>query len=122
MYLQRGWDPDSGEVLHAEAGMWRATQDGVLAATIAQPRTAEVSEGTISRGLIVLASTNVGRAAHASPLVATQRTYRLSGDKLTYAVEMTTAEGDEPHPPPGWHPAPRRRVRLRTDRPQSSVK
>ncbi len=70
--------------------MWRATPDGVLAATIAQPRTAEVSEGTIRPGLVVLASTNIGRAANASPLVAIQRTYRLSGDKLTYAVEMTT--------------------------------
>ena len=90
VYLQRGWDPESGEILHAEAGMWRATQDGVVAATIAQPRTAEVSEGTISRGLVVLTSTNVGRAVNASPLVATQRTYRLSADTLTYAVDMTT--------------------------------
>jgi hypothetical protein len=90
VYLQRGWDPASDEVLHAEAGMWRAMPDGVLAATIAQPRTAEVSEGTIKPGLVVLASTNVGRAANASPLVATRRTYRLNGDKLMYVVEMTT--------------------------------
>ena len=92
VYLQRGWDPESGEVLHAEAGMWRATQDGVVAATIAQPRTAEVSEGTISRGLIVLTSTNVGRAVNGPPLVATQRTYRLNEDNLTYAVDMTTLQ------------------------------
>lgn len=45
VYMQRAWDPGSGEVLHAETGTWRATPDGVLAATIAQPRTAEVSEG-----------------------------------------------------------------------------
>jgi hypothetical protein len=92
LYLQRGWDPASGDVLHAEAGMWRATSDGALAATIAQPRTTEVSEGKISPGLVVLASTSVGRAANAPPLVATRRTYRLSRDKLTYAVEMTTLE------------------------------
>lgn len=92
LYLQRGWDPGSGEVLHAEAGMWRATPDGALTATIAQPRTTEVSEGKISPGLIVLASTTVGRAASSPPLVATRRTYRLSGDKLTYVVEITTLE------------------------------
>jgi hypothetical protein len=92
LYLQRGWDPESGEVLHAEAGMWRATPDGVLTATIAQPRTTEVAEGKISPGLVVLASTTVGRAAIAPPLVATRRTYRLSGDKLTYVVEITTLQ------------------------------
>ena len=91
VYLQRGWDPESGEVLHAEAGMWRATQDGVVAATIAQPKTAEVSEGTISRGLIVLTSTNVGRAVNGPPLVATQGP-RLDDDNLTYAVDMTTLQ------------------------------
>jgi THAP4-like, heme-binding beta-barrel domain len=90
LYLQKGWDPESGEVLHAEAGMWRATPDGVLAATIAQPRTTEVAEGKIRPGLVVLVSTHVGRAANAAPLVATRRTYRLSGDKLTYVVEITT--------------------------------
>lgn len=92
VYLQRGWDPATGDILHAEAGMWRAMPDGVLAATIAQPRTTEVAEGKISPGLVVLASTSVGRAANAPPLAATRRTYRLSGDKLTYVVEMTTLE------------------------------
>ena len=121
VYLQRGWDPVNAEILHAEAGMWRATPDGVLAATIAQPRTAEVSEGTITAGLVVLASTNVGRAARASPLVATQRTYRLNGDKLTYAVEMTTEKVTSPTPPPGGIPAPRRRIRAVMPT-QSSVK
>jgi hypothetical protein len=96
LYIQRGWDPGSGEVLHAEAGMWRTTPDGTLAATIAQPRTAEVSEGTISSGVVVLASTTVGRAANGPPLVAIRRTYRLKADKLTYAVEMTTREVTSP--------------------------
>jgi len=90
VYLQRAWDPGSGEVLHAETGTWRATADGVVAATIAQPRTAEVSEGTIGPGMVELVSTSVGRAANASPLVATRRSYRLSGDELTYEFEMTT--------------------------------
>lgn len=92
LYLQRGWDPASGDVLHAEAGMWRATSDGVLAATIAQPLTTEVSEGTIRPGSVVLGSTSVGRAANGPPLVTTRRTYRLRGDKLTYVVEMTTLQ------------------------------
>lgn len=90
VYMQRAWDPGSGEVLHAETGTWRATPDGVLAATIAQPRTAEVSEGTIGPGVVELASSSVGRAVNASPLVATRRSYRLNGDELTYEFEMTT--------------------------------
>jgi len=40
--------------------------------------------------MVELASTSVGRAANASPLVATRRSYRLSGDELTYEFEMTT--------------------------------
>ena len=112
VYLQQGWDPVGAEILHAEAGMWRATQDGVLAATIAQPRTAEVSEGTITAGLIVLASTNVGRAARASPLVATQQDVSAQRGQADVRRGNDDREGDEPDPATWWDPcSASRRIR-----------
>jgi len=95
-YLQRAWSPASGEVLHAEAGMWRATPEGVLVVTIAQPRRTEVSEGAVRDGLIELSSTGTGHATDASPVVASRRRYRLYGDELSYEFEMATRSVAEP--------------------------
>ena len=89
-YLQRSWRPNTDEVLHAEAGMWRATDEGRLTAMIAQPRTTEVSEGTIVDRAITLESTNIGRSAPPSKLVAVRRTYRVEGDELVWQMEMAT--------------------------------
>lgn len=90
LYLQRGWDPATGQTLHAEAGIWRVTDDGALTVTIAQPRTAEVSEGTIANGVVELASTSVGRATPPSRLVAVRRRYTVAGDSLEYEMGMAT--------------------------------
>ena len=89
-YLQRAWRPESDEVLHAEAGIWRGTDEGRLTAIIAQPRTAEVSEGTILDGAITLESTSIGRSAPPSKLAAVRRTYRIEGDELAWEMEMAT--------------------------------
>jgi hypothetical protein len=95
-YLQRAWTPSSGEVLHAEAGMWRCSPEGGLVVTISQPRRSEVSEGTIRTGVIELASTGTGQATGVAPVVASRRRYRLSGDVLSYEFEMATASVAEP--------------------------
>jgi hypothetical protein len=95
VYLQRAWDPVSGATLHAETGIWRCTPEGVLAATVAQPRTAEVSEGTIRNGIIELASTSVGRASGSAGLAETRRRYRLSEDVLEYDFAMATTRVQE---------------------------
>jgi len=95
-YLQRAWSPAGGEVLLAEAGMWRATPEGVVMITIAQPRRTEVSEGTVRDGLIEVASTGTGHATDASPVVASRRRYRLNGDELSYEFEMATGRVAEP--------------------------
>jgi nitrobindin-like protein len=91
-YVQRAWDPASGMVLHAEAGIWRSTGVGILVATIAQARRTEVSEGTIRDGIVELATTDTGAATGVMPVTASRRTYRLSGDELTYAYAMAVRD------------------------------
>ena len=87
-YFQRAWDPASGMVLHAEAGIWRATGTGTVVATIAQARRTEVSEGTIREGVVELATTSTSAATEVKLVTASRRSYRLSGDMLTYEYAM----------------------------------
>jgi hypothetical protein len=89
-YLQRAWRANTDEVLHAEAGMWRATDEGQLTAMIAQPRTAEVSEGTIVDGAVTLQSISIGKSEPPSKLAAVGRTYRIEGDELVWEMQMAT--------------------------------
>ena len=89
-YFQRAWDPASGMVLHAEAGIWRVTGNGRIVATIAQARRTEVSEGTIGDGEIELASTTTGAAVGVRPVASSRRSYRLNGDELSYEYAMAT--------------------------------
>lgn len=91
-YAQRAWDPASGMVLHAEAGIWRATRGGSLVATIAQARRTEVSEGTIRNGVVELATTGTGAATDVTPVTSSRRSYRFSGDRLTYEYAMATRD------------------------------
>ncbi len=89
-YFQRAWDPARGMVLHAEAGIWRATGIGTVVATIAQARRTEVSEGTVLEGAIELASTATGSASGVIPVTASRRSYRLDGETMTYEYAMAT--------------------------------
>jgi hypothetical protein len=91
-YFQRAWDPDSGMVLHAEAGIWRATGAGTVVATIAQARRTEVSEGSAEGGRVELASTSTGAAAGVMPVTSSRRSYRLTGDQLIYEYAMATRD------------------------------
>lgn len=95
VYLQRAWSAEDGELLHAEAGVWRVSDDGRLAVTVALPRVSEVSEGRVGDGVIDLASTSVRRAEGGSALTATRRRYRRDGDELRYEIEMATASVSE---------------------------
>jgi hypothetical protein len=87
-YVQRAWDPASGVALHAEAGIWRATGEAVVA-TIAQARRTEVSEGTVRDGVVELATTSTSAATEVMPVTGSRRSYRLSGDVLTYEYAMS---------------------------------
>jgi hypothetical protein len=95
-YAQRAWDPASGQVLHAEVGIWRSGEGWALVAAIAQARRTEVAEGTVSEGRVELASTATAAATGGMPVTATRRWYAVRGDELTYEFAMAT--GDMPEP------------------------
>lgn len=85
MYQQTAWSADDGEVLHFESGIWRSTDTGDLAVTISLPRVAEVAEGRIEAGRILLEATSLGRAAGGAPLIAVRREYVHHEGEITYA-------------------------------------
>lgn len=89
-YQQRAWDTSDGEILHYENGVWRISADGRFEVTVAMPGVAEVSEGTTEDGTIRLMSSSMRRAARGAALVASERTYELRGDALTYDIHMGT--------------------------------
>jgi hypothetical protein len=95
-YSQRAWDPASGQVLHAEVGIWRPGEGGTVVATISQARRTEVAEGTMADGRVELASTATAAARGATPVTATRRWYAVSGDELTYELAMATGDMAEP--------------------------
>jgi hypothetical protein len=95
-YFQRAWDPASGQVLHAEVGIWRPGEGGTVVATISQARRTEVAEGTMADGRVELASTATAAARGAMPVTATRRWYAVSGDELTYELAMATGDMAEP--------------------------
>jgi hypothetical protein len=95
-YFQRAWDPERGMVLHAEAGIWRATGDDAVVASIAQARRNEVSAGTVRDGLIQLASTATSAADDVKPVTASRRWYRIDGVALSYEYAMAAGDMTEP--------------------------
>jgi hypothetical protein len=95
-YWQRAWDPASGQVLHAEVGIWRLGEAGNLVATIAQARRTEVAEGTVAEGRVDLASTATAAASGAMAVRDTRRWYAVVGDELSYEFSMATGDMVEP--------------------------
>jgi hypothetical protein len=95
-YFQKAWDPASGQVLHAEVGIWRPGDGGTVVATILQARRTEVAEGTMTDGRVELASTATAAARGAMPVTAIRRWYAVSGDELTYEFAMATGDMAEP--------------------------
>lgn len=97
LYSQWAWSPADGEALHVETGVWRPVGEGRLAVSVALPRVAEVSEGTVERTRIRLRSTSIRRAEGGAPLVGVRRSYDLEGDSLVYDVSMATEEVELTH-------------------------
>jgi hypothetical protein len=93
-YLQRAWDPASGQTLHAETGIWRVIEidpeSHVLVATFSQPRRTEVAEGPIRAGHTLVVSTKTAAVRGAKGVTTTQREYRVLGNELTYEFWMAT--------------------------------
>lgn len=88
----RGADDERG--LHAENGFLRLADDGSIEMVVATGSgLAEVLAGVAEVGVdgsleVVLASESVVGTPSAKEVTATERTYRLAGDVLTYEVAM----------------------------------
>jgi hypothetical protein len=92
-YSQRTKAADDGRPLHAEAGYLRRTGSGAIEFVLSHPFGAtEIEEGTLSTtddGFVLeLAAQTIGLTSSAKRITAIERTFRLSGDELTYEVRM----------------------------------
>lgn len=92
LYVQWAWAHGDGEPLHMETGIWRPVGEGRLAVSVALPRVAEVSEGTVNGTTIRLESTSMRRAQGGAPLTRAHRSYDLVDGRLVYDVSMATQE------------------------------
>lgn len=95
VYQQRAWSPEDGELLHVETGIWRSSPEGEVAISVALPRVAEVSEGSVADGRIRLNATSVRRAEGGATLVAVRRSYDCDGTDLRYRIAMATEDVPE---------------------------
>lgn len=92
-YQQRTAAADDGRPLHAEVGYLRVPAPGRAEWVLAHPTgITEIEEGTLTvteAGLqLELTSTSVGRTASAKDVVTLTRSITVSGDELTYTVQM----------------------------------
>lgn len=94
VYAQWAWASEDGEPLHLETGVWRPVGEGRLAVSVALPRVAEVSEGTVDGTTIRLESTSMRRAEGGAALTRAHRSYDIVDGSLVYDVSMAT-EGVE---------------------------
>ena len=84
---------DDGRTLHGESGFWRLVGDGLVELVVAHGSgLVETVEGTIERAddalTVVMTSTVVAGTTSAKSVTATRRRYRVSGDTLTYDLDM----------------------------------
>jgi len=96
-YGQRTTAVDDGRPLHAETGYIRTPQPGRIEFVLAHPTgVTELAEGTVAFDgadiTIEVASTTVGRSASAKPITALARSIRISGDELTYTLQMAAMD------------------------------
>ena len=92
-YVSTTTAADDGRRLHAESGFLRLTGDGGVELTVAAaPGVVEVCSGLVdleATGPVVeLTSDAVATTPTAKEVTATERTYRVEGDVLTYDISM----------------------------------
>lgn len=92
-YRSRTRAVDDGRGLHAESGFLRLLGDGAVELVVAAgPGVVEVASGLVDDGAtaleVVLASDAVVTTPTAKSVTATERTYRVAADTLTYDIAM----------------------------------
>lgn len=98
-YSQRTWALDDGRPMHGESGFLRPVDGYRLELLLAYPTGhVEVAEGAVDGKRIELRSTGVAKAATAKDVTMLQRTIEVTGDQLTYSVQMAAVGLDlQPH-------------------------
>lgn len=88
-YSQRTWSSDDGRPLHSETGYVRLAASGRVELVVAHPNgIAEISEGDIDEGTVVLASTMVACTSSAKEVSAITRRITVEGATLHYELTM----------------------------------
>jgi hypothetical protein len=92
-YSQRTQHPVSGLPMHSETGYVRMPGPGSIEIVMAQPTgLAEVYSGGMVADdellVIDVRSTSIGSTPSAKDVAATERTFSLSGDELSYTFRM----------------------------------
>lgn len=91
-YAQRTRSAD-GRPMHAETGYLRMPAPDRVELVLAQPTgVTEIDEGTVAvrDGLfIAVRSVSIGLSSTAKDVAAVSRRFQLSGDQLTYTLEMS---------------------------------
>lgn len=99
-YRQHTWHPESGQPMHVETGYLRVVPGSDrVELVVAQPTgLVEVDEGTVSDGVVTLASTTVAATATAKPVRSLHRRFWREGEELRYELAMgTDTVPESPH-------------------------
>jgi THAP4-like, heme-binding beta-barrel domain len=93
IYQQKTRASDDGRPLHAETGYLRAPAGDWVELVLAHPTgVTEIEEGPLSVDgstlALELTATTIGLTESAKSVTALARLFRLSGDELTYTVQM----------------------------------
>lgn len=95
-YAQRTSAVDDGRPLHAETGYWRIPQPSLAELILAHPTgITEVLEGFAAPNMpggdtliVDVRSSSIARSASAKEVVASERTFEITGDTMRYTMRM----------------------------------
>lgn len=97
-YQQRTWHPEHGGPMHAETGYLRLPAPGVAELVLAHPTgIVEVEEGTLTDGVLRLATSSIGLTGTAKQVRSLRREFVLEADTLTYDLWMAYDTVPETH-------------------------
>ena len=97
-YSQRTWSAASGAPMHSEMGFWRPAGEGLEVVLSHAFGVTEILSGSVAGGRVTLRSESLHSAPSAKTIVAVARTFEVSGEVLTYDVEMAFGEHElQPH-------------------------
>jgi hypothetical protein len=94
LYAQGSRSLEDGAPLHFERGFLRPAGEGRIELTLAHPLgLAEVSEGTLSDGVLDLLATSIPRTTTGSQVTGLRRRIDVADDVLRYELWMTMRGG-----------------------------